>query len=271
MAINIKSKAPVILTGLGIIGLGFTIYSAIKDTIRAEETSEEIIEVDAETGEEIVPPMPVKCKYLLHAYSRTIAWGLMTTSCFIASMALEKRNERKLLAASVMATQITQKIQEEIKNTLTADEEPTKLNTKRAQEVFDGYTTDIWHDETYPDGDCIFYESLTEQFFKTSWAKVIDALYKFNRNFTLGGERSVAELFEFLNIPYDKKKWEEYGWNVSDFYEDGFELAWVDMYTSTKLLDDGTSYNYMYFVVDPYKYYYLDADERKEAEHPRDE
>lgn len=69
----------------------------------------------------------------------------------------------------------------------------------------------------------LFYEPYSQTFFKSTFKKILNAQYHFNRNFCLRGYASMDEYLDFLGIkPERKEDYKIIGW---DWYE---ELYWVD-------------------------------------------
>ena len=86
--------------------------------------------------------------------------------------------------------------------------------------------------ERNPEDVRLFYDSFSERYFESTIPQVLEAEYHLNRNWALGREICVNDLYDFLGI--DKiPGGEALGW----FYEDG--ISWIDFNHHKTVLNDG--------------------------------
>ena len=87
-------------------------------------------------------------------------------------------------------------------------------------------------DEHDPDDNRLFYDTYSKRYFESSINRVLQAEYYLNRDFAIGGYRSVNDFYEFLGIaPINGG--DEIGWDIAT------GLAWIDFNHYKTVLDDG--------------------------------
>lgn len=92
----------------------------------------------------------------------------------------------------------------------------------------------------------LFFDGFSRRFFKSTLARVIDAEYNINRNFTLGDVVSLNDWYDFLGLEQTIEG-NELAWYMG--IED--EVFWLDFDHEERYLDDGTPYVYLTMAYEP--------------------
>ncbi len=109
-------------------------------------------------------------------------------------------------------------------------------------------------DYPFPGEDeVLFYDELFDVWFRSSLASVRTAQYHLNRHFTLRGEVTMQEFYEFLGInpPADRPQYDSFydiGWG-EDFREGG--INWIDISTTLCDKEDGEKFFVMSYTFAP--------------------
>ena len=114
---------------------------------------------------------------------------------------------------------------------LHGEEMDDEIRSEIAQNHYDYHVLGI----DCPDKKVTWFEPYSERYFEMYERELIDAEYHFNRNFTIGGSRSLNDLYEMLGLPYTRKG-EKLGWCVCDGY------CWVDFEHVLQQNKDGSEY-----------------------------
>lgn len=87
-------------------------------------------------------------------------------------------------------------------------------------------------------------EFIPGNFYYATTDQIKDAMYHFNRNFSLRGSARYSEFLEFMNItPTERSK--EYGWNAWMMAEEGW-ASWIDFCIFKKEDEDWYRITYSY-------------------------
>ena len=99
-------------------------------------------------------------------------------------------------------------------------------------------------DEPTEDEYRLFYEPISNRYFKSTKDRVIQAQYHLNRNLMLRGWCSLNEFFTFLGLD-ETKQGDILGWNN---FEDVF---WIDFNNGELITEDGVSALVIDYAIDP--------------------
>lgn len=249
----LKDNIGWILTGIGTVGSIGTNILVAKETPKVREELEEA-GPDASLGE--------KLKIGIRGYWPALLTEAGTLGCMWGAQAINAGRQAELIkgqamllaTCGAMATQ-QQQYREEVR---------TEVGDKREKELFaeaNRKTAELQKQVAYLKKEAGVQlwtmPILPGLVFEESYGDVCNALMHFNRNLTLRGSASVAELYSFLGIP--DKVWttndsscSNFGWET---YEN--EVSWGCLYTDFPIceaqLADGRKVNIIHMDIPPYE------------------
>lgn len=236
----LKNNAPLILTTLGVGGMVYGTIKAVKATPKAEKHIEE---AKAETRME-------KIKATWRDYAPAIAIHSVSAICLFSGTILSNKSQTAITGAYALLAKADDAYKQKVKDIYCLDAHNQILDEIRIQEADDVSITTSTFATVIGDGiDDInepvhtFYESYSKTYFNSTFKKVLNAQYHFNRNFILRGYASMDEYLEFLGIqPERKEDYQIIGWNC---YED---IYWVD-FNNYQTVDKQTGQ--IIYILDP--------------------
>jgi hypothetical protein len=159
--------------------------------------------------------------------------GLSTISCIFGANILNKRNQASLVSAYALLSESYQQYRKAAK-TVYGDDADSKIKVQMAKDTYvsaDGYS--VYSSDLDTESEKILcYDLYSQRYFMSTMASVLNAQYHLNRNFSLRGDVSVNEFYEFLGI--DKINCgDEIGWSMGD------GIMWLDFENSHVEMDDG--------------------------------
>ena len=218
----LKKNAPLILTTLGVGGMIFGTIEAVKATPKAEKHIEES---KAETRME-------KIKATWKDYAPAVAIHSVSAICLFSGTVLSNKSQTAITGAYALLAKADDAYKQKVKDIYGIDAHNQIVNEIRAQEADDISITvptfaTVIGDKLDDINELVhtFYEPYSKTYFNSTFKKVLNAQYHFNRNFCLRGYASMDEYLDFLGITPERK--EDYtiiGWNG---YED---ICWVDFH-----------------------------------------
>lgn len=219
-----------ILSAIACVGVAVTAALTYLGTIKAQETIKEWTE---EKHDELTKFEKVQAS--VPAFVAPVVAGAATMGCIIGAHRIDK----KQVATATAALAIGAKRYDEYRkanieaNGIEADERAQRqIMVQHADMDKQMYAPNLCGYYTLnanlDDEERLFYDTITQQYFTSTLAKVIDAEYHANRcmcNPENPGEFTVAQWCEFLGIPnaHDDQR----GWCVND------EYVWLD-FNNTK-------------------------------------
>lgn len=238
-----------IFTGLAIIGAGATVVCTHLDTKR------ELLKLaDSEDGF-------ISKKDRIINYIPTGVSLIVTETCIILSHRASAKEVATLTAGLAAVT----KRFAEYRNTV-KDENPdldqkaierfskSPIDPQISTSPANGFRTpDVIKSAEFAElGDDtemrLFYDDLTDTWFKATWLAVLSAEYDLNRNFSLGYPNiSVGNFYEFLGVECPAK-YKDLTWECEEFY-DGY--AWIDFSHIKCQTDDGREYYTIFYDFTP--------------------
>ena len=229
-------------------GLATTIYFMYKDTPKAIKALEEF-----EKEAVYTPTIVEKAIIAAPKYWRTILSASGTVFCILFSNYISRKHNASLHMAALASSQMLEKLRKSL-----TPEQLDEAESRMAQQDYDDQKP---MNPNPSEDEELYYETWSDKWFYSNEKSVLAAMYHFNRNFTLAGERSILEYFDFLGLDLDdkeRKKWERYGFNATEFMEGGL-MPWIDFNViNKKTLDNGVEYKELSFQWDPILYYEYD-------------
>lgn len=246
--LGLKHHAPTILSCLAGVGVIGTTVMAVKATPKAYENIKE----ESRTNHDGDPNAYTKIEAVKAAwkyYIPSAVLGAASISCIFGANVLNRRSQATLAGAYAMLSQSYQRYRKAANEVFGIDAD-SKIKAQMANDVYvhsDGVA--IYSSDLDPDGEKIlFFDSISEKYFNTTMAAVINAEYHVNRNLELRGDVYIDEFHDFLGI--DRMETGKIiGWSMDDIMESG--LMWLDFDNHKTILDGGIECVIISPMVDP--------------------
>ena len=271
----LKAHAGWVLTALGTAGMVGTVILTARETPKVQETiadaeidhisdwieenhidAEDLADMDDFPKEAYLTTWE-KTKIALPIYLPAILLGTGTLACFWGSQIFNVKKQAALVAAyGTLAMQFDQ-YREAIKAEYGSEAdkkayEISRMEVKRLQEELSKLKEEC--------GPQLYeFAALPGVIFEAKPDQMTNALSHFNRNMTLRGSNTLAELFAFSGIPdccYDKDLADQHGWQEYENEVD-YGARYVDFYYDQVKNSYGRTVNIINTYVPPYE---LDVD-----------
>ena len=224
----LKRNMSTILTGIGVISLGATIYSTITETIKANEILKNSDE-DLTRTEKLINLLP--------QYKKTIIFAATTIACMISSNILSVKQQKQLLSSYILLQQ------------------SYKAFKDKARELYgDEGVRDIYKavmSEKQPPHDVesiLFYDAYSGKYFDATEAEVLKAEMHINKKYAEYGYVDVNEFYKQLGDNLGIKNGDEYGWSA---YYDTNETIWINFTHELCVMADGLECYIIHMDVEP--------------------
>lgn len=159
-----------------------------------------------------------------------ILLGGTTIACILGANILNKQSQAVLASAYGLADQTFKEYRKKLIE-LHGEEMDQEIRTEIARNHYDYHVIGMEH----PDQKVLWYEPYSNRYFEMYERELIDAEYHLNRNFIIGGSRSLNDLYEMLGLP-PIKNGDTIGWCICDGY------MWIDFEHELQHKPDGTEY-----------------------------
>lgn len=235
---------PELLTGLGITGLVFSTVWGVKATVSAVKA------VERKKKELKVDKLPVKetIKTTWKYYIPVVASTAVSIPCIIGGNRIYSKRNAALAAAYTLSETALQQYQDKVTEI---------VGEKKAQEIHESVSADNV-DKSYSkgkssvvvtgEGDSLFYEPLTDRYFKTSWNKILKAANELNVDAAnnMFGYITLTEWFEKLGLPPTDIS-DELGWSIEKHGVAGL----IDVSIDSHLTEDNIPCGAIYYLNRP--------------------
>lgn len=221
----VKVNTSSILSLLAVVGVVGTTVSVGTATNKAKKKLDDATEYKGEALNDVEIITVVAPVYI-----PSILWAGSTIACILGANVLSRRSQAALASAYGLADQTFKEYRKKLIE-LHGEEMDEEIRAEIARNHYDYHVLGI----NCPDQKVTWYEPYSDRFFEMYERELIDAEYHFNRNFTLGGSRSLNDLYDMLGLPYTRKG-EKLGWCVCDGY------CWVDFEHVLQQNKDGSEY-----------------------------
>lgn len=250
----VRKYAPLALSCLATAGVVATAILSAKATPAAVEL------INAAKKDELVDENSKKEVFLTSikaawkCYLPTAAVGTATIACIVGSNVLSSRQQVALMGAYAAVQKTYSNYKNKLKELYGEETHEAVMDAivKEKCEDIDisaagsFYSSSLdFGKETEPDVLRTFYDPISERYFETTTAKVIEAEYHLNRNFLLGGTVSVNDLYKFLGLK-ETVDGDKLGWSSVDG-----DIYWIDFNHYVTTLDDGMEVHVIEPVFDP--------------------
>lgn len=239
----LKKEAPTILTFMGAAGVIGTAIMAAKATPKALD----LIEVARdEKGEDLTKIETVVVA--APAYIPSFLIGVSTIACIFGANVLNKRQQAALTSAYMMLNNSYKEYRNKLieLHSKEADEEIRKeiLKDKIAAAPQHITPANGLQDICDNQDKVLFYDSVSNRYFESTYLDVQAAEYYLSRTFVLMGYVTPNDFYDFLGIPRVDFG-DEIGWSMEEGY------TWLDFEHIKSELDDGLTCCIIYPVFSP--------------------
>ena len=234
----LKRNSSVILAFASAAGVVATAVLAVKETPRAVTIFERVKE---ESDEE-----PTKLDYFKatwKCYIPAASVGVSTIACILGANALNKRQQAALISAYTFGTKAFNDYKEKAKE-LFGD----KADHDIQSEIVKGKINENDFEEP-TDGNLLFYDEYSGEYFERTLVEVQDAEYQLNRKFVIDGYVKLNEFYDLLDLPKTDTG-NVIGWST----EAGialYDYQWIDIKHELITLDDGLECYFLNFLSVP--------------------
>lgn len=237
--ICLKHGTPIVLTCLGAVGVVATAVLAVRATPKAVQK----IRADSRINHEGDPDAYTKIEAVRSAwicYIPASVVGFSTIACIFGANVLSKRQQAAITSAYALLNNAYQDYKNKTKEIFGEEGHQKILDAIAAEKADEVYISSpgicgaesLSFNERSVEDTRLFYDSFSKRYFESTVPQVLEAEYHLNRNWALGGEICINNLYEFLGID-GIQGGEELYW----FYEDG--ISWIDFHHHKAILDDG--------------------------------
>lgn len=234
---KLKKISPTILSCFGAAGVVGTSVLAVKATPKALRK----IRLDSKYTHND-PDAYTKLEAFQSAwfyYVPSVVMGAATIVCIFGANILNKHQQAAITSAYALLNDAYQDYKNKLKELYGEDAHRKIMEAiavEKANDVYMASTglvegSSLDFDEHNPDDNRLFYDTYSKRYFESSINRVLQAEYYLNRDFAIGGYRSVNDFYEFLGIaPINGG--DEIGWDIAT------GLAWIDFNHYKTVLDD---------------------------------
>lgn len=230
----IKCNSPTILSFMAVAGVIGTSISVGKATHYASKKLDKVRKAKGEKLNDIEIVAVVAPIFI-----PSLLIGGSTIACIFGANVLNQRRQAALVSAYALADSTFKEYREKLIE-LHGKEIDEEIRSEIARIHYDYHVLGI----EYPDQKVLWYEPYSDRFFEMYEREVIDAEYHMNRNFIIGGSRSLNDLYEMLGLS-STEKGDEIGWCVCDGY------MWIDFEHILQKKPDGTEYYILQSIFPP--------------------
>lgn len=235
---KLKKFSPTVLSCAGAAGVVGTSVLAVKATPKALRK----IRADSRNAHND-PDAYTKLEAIQSAwiyYIPSVVMGAATMICIFGANILNKHQQAAITSAYALLNDAYQDYKDKLKELYGEDAHRKIMEAIAVEKADDMYIastgllggSSLDFAEHDPEDNQLFYDSFSKRYFESSINRVIQAEYYLNRDFAIGGYRSVNDFYEFLGIE-PISGGDEIGWDISS------GLSWIDFDHYKTVLDDG--------------------------------
>ena len=223
--IFLKRNSSTILTVAGATGVIATTVMAVKATPKAMLLLEK---AEEEKGESLTKLEVVQTAGAV--YVPAVLVGVSTIACIFGANILNKRRQASLMSAYALLDSSYKEYKNKLIE-LYGEETDTHVRHEIVKDKYDDLEFSI------PDGERLFFDYNSLQYFHSTMEEVLKAQYRFSRNYAISGYATLNELCDTFGI--GRVDWgDEVGWSreASDIF---YNYDWVDFINEESVMDDG--------------------------------
>ena len=218
----IGKMLPVVTAVGSVVGVGLSVYLAIKETPNYLVVKEELEPFDKDVKGNV--------REFVRSYKKTITMSLITTGLIVGSSILNHKQQAALLALYKLQDVKGLEYKEKIKEFFGPEKELEARNSKNEIEVV-------------PDSDALlFREPITNTFFWATPYEILYAKYYINRILAIRGHACLNEFLELVGAQQTMEG-EDFGWQLGKLYptESDYYCEWIDISYDECTLDSEDS------------------------------
>lgn len=243
---ELSDKAPLLLAGVAIAGVGFAIYETIKAAPEAEKVKEELEKEEVEDVKE-------KVKRYVPVYAKPIAIGLATGVCIFTSAYLGRKAQIELLGSYILLEQGFKQYEDKVRELFGVEKE-ADVRHELAKDEARKHLHPMDDDE---ESDLIlFYDEMSLRYFRDTLENVLSAEMginsKLNENQYVD-QNSFYELIDNDELP-PTNEGAINGWSLWHG-EANRKHTFLEFTHEKVVLDDGMECTYIHVSVKPYADY----------------
>ena len=236
---KVSKNKPTIFTVVGIVGIGVTVYTAVKATPKALEIK---AEKEAEKYNEIAKdhtPTPEECKLTVveqvkatwRLYLPSVVGGIASITCFIGANSISSKRIATMTTAYQLSETAYNRYKEEVVKTI-GEEKAKTIQSNVNQQVLNENPASSKEIIFTSSGDTLIYEPLSGRYFKSDPDKIKNAVNQLNHN-RLNDRDATIEVNDFFEAV--QLGTTDLGAMMGWYLEDGL----LDVDFDAKVADDG--------------------------------
>lgn len=236
----IEKSAPKILLGLGIVGMGVTVVTAVASTPKALKLIEEEKEKKELNNDHTELTKVEVAKTVWKCYIPSLAIGSISTLCLLGSCSIQT----KRTAAAIAAYKISETTYEKYKNAVI-----DSIGVNKEKKVIDKMSENQLKESPVNskdsniivtgNGDMLVVDGLTGQIFKSDVNKIKAAINDINKRMLLENYVSMTEVYEMLGLDATDMS-DMLGWHID---KDGY----LEVNFSAQITEDSQPCLVMHF------------------------
>lgn len=236
-----KQNGASILTGLGALGVVSTAVMTAQATPKAIKL---LAEKEMYKQEEYGEPLTrfEKILAMTPAYIPAALMGMATITCILGANHINQVKQAELMAAYTYLDSTFKEYRNKVKDIY--GEEAEKRVVKELEK--ERYICEKFGD---PSETKLFYDEFSNRYFEMSAYEFLKATYEANRMFSVLGDMSLNQLYEFFNLA-PTELGETLGWNASKDWE-CVGYSWINIRWETIESPDGLEAYGVCFDIDP--------------------
>lgn len=236
---RIKKATPTILTVLGSFGVVATAVLAVKSHEKFISTVGIPLNEISKKGEPTEETKKWCVIETAKCFVPAVGAGAATIACIVGANVLNKHQQASLMSGYMAANEAFRQYRKGATAVYGPDaDSKIKAAVARQVPVFDSATGDAVYDPSWDEDSekQLFYDNLSQQYFRSTLPAVLNAQYHINRNLVLKGVVTLDEFCDFLGIPRVKDS-DQTIWDIECLMEMGLE--WLDFCNQKVTMDDG--------------------------------
>lgn len=214
----INKHSPEILTAAGIAGGITTVVLVAKEAPLVKEELDILHEDLAEQDEELTKSQIIweEAKVAIPHYAPAIVTGAASVGCILGSYKVSTKRTAAFATAYELANRNLIEYKDKAKKML-GDTKKEKLEASIAQDKVNNNPPKD-NEVIITDGECLFYDSVSGRYFRSSVDKIRKAEARLNKMLIQEMYVSLNDLYSELDIPCTKIG-NDIGWNVDELID----------------------------------------------------
>lgn len=233
---RLRQSAPSVLTALGALGVIGTAAMAIQATpkaLRLIKVKKNELQTDKLTPIELV-------QTTWRCYIPMALVGTGTIACILGIGITSRRNQAALVSAYAMLNESYKQYRQATKK-IYGESAEAKIQAEIAKDAMvasSEWGYQVYNKDMDPESEqLLFHDLVSNKYFTTTMAAVLNAQYHANRNLAIRGDCSLNEYLTFLGVD-GVDNGDEMGWDITYMIEE-MDSYWLDFDNQKIILEDG--------------------------------